>query len=600
MNVLPMHNTYQQRGLLVAAILIIMIITVVIYYPGLDGEFIWDDLMYLENNPHIQKFSLENLKWMFTTLHLANWHPLTWISFALDYSWQGQLSPWGFHLTNIILHGLNSICLFFLTIMLINAAKYGVQTVSFYPQNPPILLGAFLTAILFSIHPQHIESVAWVSERKDVLSLFFFLLTLFFYIFYSKKPNWHYFLAALCSFLLSLMSKPMVVTLPAILLLLDIYPLRRTPLLQPQDSKAKSIAWYWILIEKIPFFILTLLSIKLTLFAQSGAMVSFEFLTLFLRIINAIHSVFLYISKFLIPIALSPLYIHPSYLIFDQDWLRISTLIAGFLLTTGLSAYLWYKKKYYFLTTWLFYLITLSPVIGIIQAGIQSSADRYAYLPTIPFYILIGTGTAYLYYKPWQHLRCIIKSLLAAGTFVIWLTLFNLSRDQLQIWQSSIGFWSYVVKVSPANAIAHHNLAAHYFFDGKYQQALEHSQLGIRFGYLAKLEQSFLAESLMRLNRFDEALAAYQNALKFNAEVKLRKDCVHYNMGLMYAKKGQIAEARQAFGQVIAGSPEYANAQGLTQVLTSNSFDQDKRADLFSQLPPCFSSSNVNSELESP
>ena len=484
--------------------------------------------------------------------------------------------------------------------VLLNTTQHGLQAASLRPYSPSILLGAFLATILFSIHPQHIESVAWISERKDVLSLFFFLLTLFFYVFYTRTKNWRHYVAALFSFLLALMSKPMVVTLPVILLLLDLYPLQRTSLLKPQGVEVRATAWHWVLAEKIPFFILTLFSIKLTLLAQSGAMVSFEFLTLFLRTINAIHSVFLYISKFFLPIALSPFYIHPDYLTFNQDWLKISILVTGFLLTTALAIYYWHKKKYYFLAAWLFYLVALSPVIGIIQAGVQSSADRYAYLPTIPFYILVGAGIAQLYFEPRQQFGIFQKPLLATGIIIVCLTLFNLSRDQLQIWQNSVGFWSYVVKVSPTNAMGHHNLAAHYFFHGKYQQALDHSLLGIRFGYLAKMEQSFLAELLMRLNRFDEAIIAYQNALDLNVEEKIRKDCVHYNIGLMYARKNQIAEAQQSFGQVMAGSPEYANTQGLLQILTTHSIEQSKRDELFRQLTPCFSSSDVNSQLVSP
>lgn len=593
----------RQSGLLLITALLIIAMTGLLYYPILNGEFVWDDFMYLSNNPHIQQINWENLKWMLTTLHLANWHPLTWLSFSLDYFWQGELSPWGFHLTNIILHGLNSVGLFFLTILLLNIAQYGLSAASLRPYHLSIFVAAIIAAVLFSFHPQHVESVAWIAERKDVLSLFFFLLTLILYVFYTKTADWRYYLAACIIFLLAIMAKPMVVTLPVLLLLLDIYPLQRTALLKPNDAEGSTVTWYQLLIEKIPFFAIALLSIVLTLFAQRGAMVPLEFITLFIRTINAINSVFLYISKWLLPISLSPLYIYPDYVMSAQDWLKIITLLGGFTFATSLSIYYWFKHKPYFLIAWLFYLVAVSPVIGIIQTGVQSAADRYAYLPTIPFYILISAGIVDLYFKPRQHFKTALKSLLAAAVVIVCLMLFKLNRDQLQIWQNNIFFWSYIVQVSPTNAMAHHNLAVHYFSDRNYEKALEHALTSIHFGYYAKLGQSFLAENFIWLGRFDEAIIAYQNALELNMEPKLRKDCVYYNIGLIYTKKGQFTEAHPAFEQVKAGSPEYGNAQGLMkllEMLDNKTLEQSKFDELLNQLTPCFSSSDVNSELVSP
>lgn len=574
---------------LLAAALAVMAITVAVYYPSLHGDFVWDDLPYLMGNPYIQKFNWKNITWMFTTFHLSNWHPLTWLSFAFDYYWQGGLNPWGFHLTNIILHGLNSIGLFFITILLLNKIRDPAQT-TFYPQDKTIGLAAFIAALLFSIHPQHVESVAWMSERKDVLCQFFILLTVICHIFYTTttakvRPVW--FGAALLCFLLALMAKPMAVTLPVVLLLLDIYPLQRTPLTLPLHPTDTVLSWRPVLIEKIPFFILTLISIGVTLIAQTGAIVSADYIHPLVRAINAINSVFLYISKFLLPIALSPLYNHPDYL---QHPLSALVLVAGFLIANVLLIYYWLRQKYYPLIIWLFYLVTLSPVIGIIQVGDQSAADRYAYLPTTPFYILAGVGIAWLYYRPRQRFNLLIQSGLMMGVLLIALTLFKLNRDQLQIWKNSLVFWTYVTLVNPTNSLAHHNLAVVYFFQKKdYEKALDHIRLSMAYSRFPILEQVLLAEILMPLGQFEEALNAYQNAIRAKVDPNLRHDCAHYNMGWMYAKLGQFEAAQHALGKVPVDSPEYPLAQRLSAALANHNHDQAGVDQVLTTQGRCFS-----------
>ncbi len=576
--------------LLFMAALVVMAITVAVYYPSLHGDFVWDDLPYLMGNPHIQKFNWENVTWMFTTFHLSNWHPLTWLSFAFDYYWQGGLISWGFHLTNVILHSLNSIGLLFLAILLLNKARDPAQT-TFYPQTKVIGLAAFIAALLFGIHPQHVESVAWMSERKDVLCQFFILLTVICYVFHAAattkkiRPIW--FGAALFCFLLALMAKPMAVTLPVVLLLLDVYPLQRTPLAPPPHPTGTALPWRRILVEKIPFFILTLISIGITLVAQTNAIVSADYIHPWIRAINAINSVFLYISKFLLPIALSPLYNHPDYL---QHPLSALTLVAGFLIANVLLIYYWVQKKYYPLVIWLFYLVTLSPVIGIIQVGDQSAADRYAYLPTTPFYILVGVGIARLYHHPRQRFDRLIQSSLIMGVLLIALVLFKLNRDQLQIWKNSLVFWTYVTLVNPTNSLAHHNLAVVYFFQKKdYEKALHHTRLSIAYSRFPILEQVLLAEILMPLGQFEEAINAYQNALRAKVDPNLRHDCAHYNMGWMYAKLGQFEAAQHALAQVLAGSPEYPLAQTLSAALTDHDHDQAEVDRVLTAQGRCFS-----------
>lgn len=566
-----MKKNNQNLVLAIIASFAIIAITFTLYYPSLNYDFIWDDTHYLSNNIHIQKLNWDNLKWMLTTFEVANWHPLTWLSFAIDYVWQGKLNPEGFHLTNIILHSLNCVLLFFLTSLLLNININGLQNSALLPQNHLVFSAAFITSLLFSIHPQHIESVAWISERKDVLCLFFLLLTIYCYIYYARleASRWYWFLFSIILFVLALMSKPMAVTLPVILLLLDIYPLKRTVFLKALDTKNKTISLSRILIEKTPFFILSIISIILTLVAQDKAIISIENFSLFKRVINAIHSVFLYISKFVLPIALSPLYPFPSFITQNQDWIKILILIIGFILVMVLSVYYWKRNKHFLLITWIFYLVTLSPVIGIIQVGIQSAADRYAYLPTLPFYILIGSGIAYLYYKPHQKFNFTIKAIIIILTVTIGLTLFKLSRNQLQIWKHGIVFWSYVITINPSSSFAHHNLAAHYFHQKSYQKALEHIHLGILYGYPLRREYSFLGETYMRLEQLDEALNYYQLALKTDSTTRnFSEHCVFYNISWIYANKGMLIDALQMLDKIPKNSREFAKAQELaTKIL---------------------------------
>lgn len=558
-------------ALLVVASFAIIAVTLMLYYPSLNYDFMWDDTHYLGNNVHIQKLSWENIKWMLTAFEVANWHPLTWLSFAIDYAWQGSLNPWGFHLTNIILHSLNCVIIFFVTSYLLNIHIYGLQNSVPRPQNHLVFLAALITALLFGIHPQHIESVAWISERKDVLCQFFLLFTVYCYISYTRTATtqWYWFLFSIILFILALMSKPMAVTLPVVLLLLDVYPLRRTTFLKTFEGESVAASWRLILIEKIPFFTLSIASIILTLNAQDKAIISVENFSLLKRIINAIHSVFLYMSKFVLPIALSPLYPFPKFITQNQGWIKISVLIAGFILITVLAIYYWRKNKNFLLIIWIFYLVTLSPVIGIIQVGIQSAADRYAYLPTLPFYILIGSGAACLYYKPRKNFNFIAKTMIILGIVILGSTLFKLSRDQLQIWKHGIVFWNYVITINPSSSFAQHNLAAHYFHQKSYQKALEHVHLAVLYGYPLRREYGFLGEIYIRLEKLDEALNFYQHALKTDPTVRnYNEDCVFYNIGWIYANKGLFVDALQALDQVPKNSKEFSKAQNLaTKIL---------------------------------
>ena len=384
------------------------------------------------------------------------------------------------------------------------------------PTDKKMMLAAGVAALLFGIHPQHVESVVWVAERKDVLCLFFILLAFISYIFYASKVQVTYYFITLLCFLLALLSKPMVVTFPVILLLIDIYPLKRT------------CTPYKLILEKIPFFMLTVCFIILSLLAQyqAGAMSSLESVNLLFRILNAFNSLIFYISKFFLPIHLSPFYpLQPSVF-------HYSMLIPVFSvsLITIVCAYFWTQKKYYWLITWLFYIVCLSPVIGIIQVGIQAAADRYVYLPTIPFYILLGIGFTQIVYADK------IKRIFKIGTFLV-LFLIQLTQKQSTVWKNEVIFWTYILAYTPNNALAHNNLTVAYsdilttHIDSK---QFEKAQKLVNF--LIKNEQNIKYSSLSEL---------------------------YYLSATLYIQQGMLVKAQEALRNVLEINPESKNAEEL-------------------------------------
>jgi hypothetical protein len=371
----PEFTTYNKRVLAVA--FLVALLTLLVYLPALQNDFVnWDDHLYIYENPHIRSIDSEFFKWIFTTFHASNWHPLTWLSHAIDYAIWG-LNPMGHHLTSIILHGLNTFLVVILIIRLINydrdKAPITVENKKF-SNNNPIIAGA-ITGLLFGLHPLHVESVAWVSERKDVLCAFFFLLSILSYLKYTsplqKQKTVHYALCLLF-FIFALMSKPMAVTLPVVLLILDVYPLGRLHLKSaftnpplPPFTKG-GLGGIKVLIEKLPFLILSLASSVVTIIAQQNAIVTFEARPLGERLLVAIRAPVFYLFKMLWPTDLSPLYPYPSKISF----LTIEYM-GSFILVVCITAFcIWlWKRQKIFAIVWAYYIVTLLPVLGIIQVG---------------------------------------------------------------------------------------------------------------------------------------------------------------------------------------------------------------------------------------
>jgi hypothetical protein len=382
----------------------VSLITFAVFLACLSNEFLsWDDGTYVFNNPNIRSFNLTFLRWAFSAFYASNWHPLTWISHALDYAAWG-LNSWGHHLTNIVLHAVNTFILIFLVIRLLERAQGSTirSDPSLILNQQAITITGVVTGLLFGLHPLHVESVTWVAERKDLIYALFYLLSVTMYVRYEeggtieKLPeistlrlfNIRH-LPSLCFFMLALLGKPMAVTLPVVLLILDWYPLKKI-----LSLKTFGIA----LCEKLPFIALSIVSSILTILAQKSGM-AFQLMNIVplpTRLFVAAKSLMLYLWKVIFPFHLVPFYPYPEKLSPDlaQYLLVFIPLIAITIICVALA-----RKQKLWLSVWVYYVITLLPVLGIVQVGRQAMADRYMYLPSLGPFLMLGLLSAWVSVK---------------------------------------------------------------------------------------------------------------------------------------------------------------------------------------------------------
>ena len=540
-----------------------------IYYPSLEYDFLsWDTRAYLMGVPMIQAITWANLHEMMTSFYMGNWHPLTWFSYALDYAIFG-LNAWGFHLTNLLWHSANTVLFFLLSMRILNLQGVREQ-ISISLSEWKIFWIAALAAFWFGIHPQHIESVVWIAERKDVLSLFFSLLTIFTYLNYVQtRRGRDYFISFLC-FCLALMAKPMAVTLPVILLLLDIYPLHRT--LFTASLKAESLIKLGL--EKIPFFLGSGLSAFLTLKAQHHAefIASLVQVSLELRIVNACNSLLLYLSKFLLPLGLSPFY--PLDLSLLKNPLAYVPIFA-IALISFLSFYAWRKGKFYWLIIGLFYFISLLPVLGLIQVGSQAAADRYAYFPTLPFYLLIAI---FAIIGLW-HQKRLWRQFTGLGILLLSIGFSYMTVKQSEIWRNDLVFWTYVHNFSPAHSHPQVSLGKVYlkmgdrvktlelweclappylqsqFTPQDYDQAIAHLERAALHDSSAGLTLYNLAQCYANTGKPEPALKIFVHLLK-QADFGIAPEILYYRIGSAYIDQGKTQEARLALEKALSLDPQ--------------------------------------------
>ncbi len=553
---------------LVLGALLVAIAAMWAYAGTTQGNFVWDSVKYLfEYQDHLSALNMDNMVWMFTTLEFSNWHPLTWLSWAIDYQLWGGLNAWGFHFSNNLLHAINSILLIILILAVLGLDKPMAGSYPFNTQDNA-LLGATLTALIFALHPQHVESVAWVAERKDLLCQFFMLLTLLSYLGYvscepAKKTGWY--LLSLVMFSLALMSKPMAVTLPALLLLIDVYPLRRTRLVASTSKTIQPVSWPRLLLEKTPFFLLTFFLALITLVAQQEAMVQ---ISLDLRVLNAFSSINMYLAKLLVPINFSPHYAHflvPGEALSWRAFLPLAAVIA----VTLMAVFAWFKNQHAWLIAWLFYLVALSPVIGLVQVGLQGAADRYAYFPTLPFYLLLAGGI----FLAMKNVGPAFKLMLIGLLLSSGLLLANNTRRQVEVWHDEINLWSQAVRFYPDSVFILSNLGIAYLDRGDYDNAARNFEAA---GDPASRSISLYAWrglTYLHQGRLKEALSEHVNlgaAAEINTSFKVDQYCIQYNIGWIYAQSGLNQEALELFARVDPDSASGEPARLWLNHLSSN------------------------------
>jgi tetratricopeptide (TPR) repeat protein len=542
----------------------------VVFGQTLHHEFVnYDDNKYVYENPQvIHGLNLKGIEWAFTHSMMGNWHPLTVMSHMLDCQFYG-LNAGGHHLTSLLLHAATAILLF-----LVLRGMTGA-----------LWRSAFVAAV-FAIHPLRVESVAWVAERKDVLSGLFFMLTLGAYVWYVEKSKVQspkskvYYGLTLLFFVLGLMCKPMLVTVPFVLLLLDYWPLGRVTRLHCASARQASDQWRvtrfripapqlpgatkrseggstpWrdeakrrrlnhLLLEKLPLLGLATASCVVTIFAQTKAIQSFELISLPLRAGNASISYVLYLGQMFWPSGLAVLY--P----FAAGNVRVSGVVLSLVLLAGISTgvFILRRQRPYFLTGWLWYLIMLVPVIGIVQVGSQARADRYTYLPQIGLYLLL-TWTAADLCAGWRYRRVV----LGGGATIILIALIFCARAQTAYWRNSESLWTHALVCMSDNFIGQNGLGNALLKKGSVDEAIAHYQKALQIKPDNAEVCYNLGNALLKKGNVDEAIAHYQTALQ------IKPDYVeaHNNLGKALFKKGNVDEAIAHYQTALQIKPDNA------------------------------------------
>ncbi|HZV33592.1 MAG TPA: tetratricopeptide repeat protein, partial [Verrucomicrobiae bacterium] len=565
-------NQFRQLLIICGAL---VALTLAVYWPDLHHDFVnYDDGEYVIDNSAIQNgLNWSLVKWAFTTGHASNWHPLTWISHAIDCRFFG-LKAGGHHLVSLLIHAANVLLLFWVL----------------WEMTGAMWRSAFVAA-LFAWHPLHVESVAWVSERKDVLSAFFWLLTMLAYQRYAVRgPKFRiWYCATLLFFVLGLLSKPMVVTLPFVLLLLDYWPMRRISdcgleIADSRQGKKGALdpsSIRKLIVEKVPFFLFAVASSVVTFLVQrKGGAVSSS-LTLPARLENALISYVRYIGKTFWPENLSVLYPHPG------SWPMIWVIAAGVLLVVvSAGLIVTARTRPYLPVGWFWFLGTLVPVIGVVQVGVQSMADRYTYLPAIGLFLMIAWGLPDLL-GSWRGKNWA----LGAGSVMSLAACLLLTHRQVQYWQDGGTLFRHVVSATKDNYLAYNNLGF-YLEDhgkpdeamtnylqsisinpnyedaqnnighllaakGKYQEAIAHYQIALRIKPSLVEAHNNLGNALGAIGKQDEAIAEYQTALRINPD----DEDAHNNLGIARAMQGKMDEAIQLLTEAVRLKPSDAGAQ---------------------------------------
>jgi protein O-mannosyl-transferase len=509
----------------VAVILVAIILF--IYAPVRHYGFLsYDDPEYVSENAQvIRGLTGQGVLWAFTTGHASNWHPVTWLSHMLDVQIFG-MNAGRHHLTNLLLHLANALLLFGILYRTTGAWRRSA-----------------MVAVLFAAHPLHVESVAWIAERKDVLSTLFWMLTMHAYVRYVGKPRLGRYLTVFAVFALGLMSKAMLVTLPLVLLLLDVWPLDRVRLESGQLQ-----VWLRMFREKIPLFLLAAASSIATILAQwrGGAVQNFEVIPLYQRAANALVSYVAYLGQMLWPNNLAAYYPHALLSI----WLVAASAMV--FIAVSVIVIRFSRSRPYLFVGWLWYVSTLVPVIGLIQVGGQARADRYTYIPLIGVFIIVAWGIAAIPGR-WRYrsialqaAACILVCALAAG-----------ARSQVRYWESDLALWERAVQATADNPFARTNLGFALIDSGDFAAGIAQYTEALKIKPDSAETRNALGVALLKQGQLDAAMEQFEMSLR----IKPGFAGAHSNRGMVLAQRGDTEEAFSEFRKALEISPENPEVQ---------------------------------------
>jgi len=508
------HSEGNRRALLS---LLITLLPLVAYNPAAHNDFVsFDDPAYVTGNPHVQAgLKWSTVKWAFHTTESANWHPVTWISHALDCQlFQGRAA--GHHYVSVLLHAICALLLFLF-----------LDSVTGRPWRSAVV------AALFAIHPLNVESVAWISERKSVLCMLFFMLALLAYRWYTQQPDWKRYSLIALLFALALMSKPMAITLPFVLLLLDYWPLQRE----------KQTSWVRLVYEKVPLLALSTASAVITIVVQKQGGAIHGKYSLLNRALNAVVSYVWYLEKAIWPSHLTAFYPHPDRV---SVWQATLALVVLLLITAGVFMA---KEMRYLTIGWFWFLGTMVPVIGLVQVGEQAMADRYAYIPFVGLFVAVVWSIS-----DWAQARGVSKVYPALLGAAVILGFCVSTEAQIGYWRNTVSLWSHALTINDRNTMAHDSIGAELINEGRIQEAISHFQASAAIDPSDAFSQLDLGICDKLQGRPQAAAQHYTAALGLSTDPSLRATALG-NLGSIYRAAGDFPRARQSYESALSLLP---------------------------------------------
>lgn len=578
----------------ISAVLAVFFFVLLLYIPALFNDFVnWDDYGYVRDNVNIRSFDLKFLRWALLEYYASNWHPLTWVSHAIDFKLWG-LAPAGHHLTNVILHALNSCLVVILGLRLLSRIR--VSATNSPHTDRSILLTAAIAGLLFGIHPVHVESVAWVSERKDLLCAFFYLAGILSYLAHEANRSHKTYLLTLLLFILALMSKPMAISFPFILLVLDWYPFGRFS----NNSLLKRA-----LLEKAPFVMLCVVSAALTIMAQRKGMGDVFLFPMSDRLLIALKALMAYLCIMAISIKLSPFNPYPIFgtvSLSSPEYLVPAVSVVAITIICALVM----RKRPGWLAAWGYYLITILPVIGIVQVGMHEMADRYMYLPSVTLLLYFAAGLSLLYENAISSGRfrqpavTIVSAVVLTGLI---LPLSAATFKQICLWKNSATLWGRVIELDDKKAfLAYRSRGSYYLETGRAQEAfndynqallydvskpnksliyrsraLANARMGHSPEALSDFDEAIILDPdswraydgrgklLVQIGRFDDAVRDFTQAIRLqsdNAELYISR-------GFVYLKLARYEDAFRDYTSAIGIDPGGYNAYNDRAIVSS-------------------------------